>query len=315
MGYAGHSHHGADGALPGFEDAAEQAHPEPLRHYPLRDDALTTLAAQVLTIGRRTLLALSDGFFNLESVPAFLGSPGRPRAFFEDQAADGVHPPRMPVGAFVWPGEHNVLIDAGFGPRIAGAGAMVGGQLPRQLRRFGLGFDDIDVIALSHLHPDHTGWLADAEGNPRFAHAQVHLGAADWDHFVLSRQPGRGPDPAVRHALLTMADTGQVNLLEGDATVAPGVRRLHAPGHTPGHSLYVVEDSGDRALMLGDALHCPQQLTDTDWAAANDVDPVAARATRERYLRDLDQAGELVLGCHFPGLRAGRVLGGAWQPA
>ena len=91
---------------------ADHAHPEPLRHFALRDDPLTTLAADVLTVGTRSLLALSDGFFSLENIPAFLGSPGRPHAFYDDQLAAGVAPPRMPVGAFVWPGEPNVLINA-----------------------------------------------------------------------------------------------------------------------------------------------------------------------------------------------------------
>jgi glyoxylase-like metal-dependent hydrolase (beta-lactamase superfamily II) len=308
----------ATSATAARDHAAEHTHPDPLRHYPLRDDPLTTLAAQRLTVGGRELLALSDGFFSIEAFPTFLGSPDRPRAFYEDMAAEGVTPPRMPVGAFVWPGERNVLIDAGFGPRVAGGGAMVGGQLPLQLRQFGFAFDDIDVIALSHLHGDHTGWLADAEGNALFPNAQIHLGARDWDHFVAPDAPDAPPaglDPAVRQALVTMADAGRVTLLDGDTTIAPGIRLLSGPGHTPGHSLYVVEDDGDRAIMFGDAIYCPQQLTDTDWAATSDVDPVAARATRERYLRELDEDGGLAIGCHFPGLRAGRVLNGRWQAA
>jgi glyoxylase-like metal-dependent hydrolase (beta-lactamase superfamily II) len=294
---------------------ADHAHPEPLRHFALRDDPLTTLAADVLTVGTRSLLALSDGFFSLENIPAFLGSPGRPHAFYDDQLAAGVTPPRMPVGAFVWPGEPNVLIDAGFGPRAGGDGSLVGGQLPSQLRRFGLGFDDIGVIAISHLHGDHTGWLADADGNPLFRHAQVYLGAKDWEYFVDSGGGPAGMDPYIRQALVTTAEAGRVTLLDGDAQVAVGVSRLSGPGHTPGHSLYLLEDEGERAILFGDAIYCPQQLTDTDWAATSDVDPAVARATRERYLRELEQDGGLAVGCHFPGLKAGRVLSGAWRPA
>jgi glyoxylase-like metal-dependent hydrolase (beta-lactamase superfamily II) len=314
MDDVGHPHDHTDAAS-SHDHGAEHAHPDPLRHHLLRDDPLTTLAAQRLTVGGRTLLALSDGFFSIESFPTFLGSPDRPRAFYEDMATQGVRPPRMPIGAFVWPGERNVLIDAGFGPRVGGSGAMVGGQLPRQLRRFGFGFDDIHVIAISHLHPDHTGWLADSEGNPLFTNAHLHLGARDWNHFVASGRPGLGLDPNVRQALITMADAGRVTLQDTDATIAPGIRLLRGPGHTPGHSLYVVEDGGDRAIMFGDAIYCPQQLTETDWAATSDVDPVAARATRERYVRELEQGGGLAVGCHFPGLRAGRILSGAWRPA
>jgi glyoxylase-like metal-dependent hydrolase (beta-lactamase superfamily II) len=90
--------------------------------------------------------------------------------------------------------------------------------------------------------------------------------------------------------------------------VAPGITRLDAAGHTPGHSVFVISDGPDRALLLGDALYCPAQLTQTDWAALTDVDPSLARATRRRLAGDLAERGGVAVGCHFPGLQAGRVL-------
>jgi glyoxylase-like metal-dependent hydrolase (beta-lactamase superfamily II) len=280
---------------------------------PFGDDLTTTLAAEVLTVGDRSLLALSDGFFNLEKFPDFLGTPHRPHALYDDQLAAGVVPPRLPVGAFLWPGEPNVLIDAGYGPRAGGGGALVGGQLPQQMRQFGFNFDDIGVLAISHLHGDHAGWLADASGRPMFPNAQVHLGAKDWHYFVESDDSRM--EQHLRHALVSLAEAGRVTLMDLDDPIAPGVRRLSAPGHTPGHSVYLVEDAHDRAIIFGDAIYCPQQLTDVDWAATSDVDPVLARSTREHLLRELDQNGGLGIGCHFPGLRGGRVLSGMWQPA
>jgi glyoxylase-like metal-dependent hydrolase (beta-lactamase superfamily II) len=130
---------------------------------------------------------------------------------------------------------------------------------------------------------------------------------------------GERPEPAlpphIETVLKALAERDRVRLLDDDRQIAPGLTRLAAPGHTPGHSLYAVHDRGDRALLFGDAMYCPQQLTNSDWAAASDVDPRLARRTRERYLRDLETSGGLGLGCHFPELRAGRVLAGAWQAA
>jgi glyoxylase-like metal-dependent hydrolase (beta-lactamase superfamily II) len=122
-------------------------------------------------------------------------------------------------------------------------------------------------------------------------------------------------DPAVRQALLTLADRDQVILLEDDRQIIPGLTRLAAPGHTPGHSLFVVHDGAERALLLGDAMACPAQMTATDWSLASDVDPRVAQATRERFLGEMEVNGGVSVGCHFPELRAGRILAGEWVQA
>jgi glyoxylase-like metal-dependent hydrolase (beta-lactamase superfamily II) len=287
-------------------------HVGPLATYASTSDPQSALAAEQLRIGDRTLLALSDGFFDVELVPQFLGSPSSPHAYVDSRHAAGHSRGPLPVGAFVWTGEQTVLIDAGFGPRDgSGRGILVGGALPAQLRRHGLSFDDIDIVALSHLHADHTGWLADDDGRPLFRRATVQVERGDWDHFM---SPGSQSHlhPGVHAGLTALAERGRVELLDGDCPVVPGLDRLAAPGHTPGHSVYVVHDRGDRALLFGDGMYCPEQLTEVDWAATSDVDPVLAGKTRRALLRDIETNGGYGLGCHFPGLRAGRVISGAW---
>jgi glyoxylase-like metal-dependent hydrolase (beta-lactamase superfamily II) len=286
--------------------------PDPLLSHRLGEDPLTTRATQVLPVGGRALLALSDGFFTIDGMPAFLGSPADPHGLHDQLAAAGMTPPRMPVGAFLWPGEQNVLVDAGFGPRSGGGGLIVGGELPRNMAKHGLGFADIDVVALSHLHPDHTGWVAHPDGSPVFPRARLVIGRRDWDYFVDGDEADMQIEDHLRCALNDLAERSQVDLIDGEVQLAPGLTRLDGSGHTPGHSLYLVENGGERALLFGDAMYCPQQLTEVDWEASSDVDPAAAKRTRERYLRELDDEGGWALGCHFPGLRAGRVLNGTW---
>ena len=69
---------------------------------------------------------------------------------------------------------------------------------------------------------------------------------------------------------------------------------------------------GDRVvaavLVLGDAMYCPQQLSELEWGAVSDVDPALARKTRERYERDLELHGGGAVGCHFPELKVARAL-------
>ena len=55
--------------------------------------------------------------------------------------------------------------------------------------------------------------------------------------------------PWVREALLALPDKGRVTLLEGEQTIVRGVTALPAPGHTPGHTVYIVASGGDRAVV------------------------------------------------------------------
>jgi glyoxylase-like metal-dependent hydrolase (beta-lactamase superfamily II) len=280
----------------------------PIDSSPLRDDPVSAGARREIRVGELTLIAVSDGYFRTPRT--FLGSPAHPTAGYDALAVEQGAEVRMPIGCFVVPGERTALIDLGLGPvDRTGRDVLVGGRLLDHLTSLGTRPADIDVITLSHLHADHIGWLADADGEPVFPNATVHLARADWDHFVAGgAHPA--PEPHLLHALRELADRDRVVLLDDETDIVPGVRSLPAPGHTPGHSLHVVHDRGERVLLFGDAMYCPHQMSATDWAAASDVDPVLAARTLRRYVRDLEENGGAALGCHFPELVEARAFVG-----
>jgi glyoxylase-like metal-dependent hydrolase (beta-lactamase superfamily II) len=241
-----------------------------------------------------------------------LGTPQHPTAGYDElRRAAGGGEVRLPIGCFLVPGSSTVLVDAGVGPvDYNGMGLIIGGNLLPQLAALGIAPHQVDVLALSHLHPDHAGWVAGADGEPTFPNAQVCFGAGDWEFFVDGDGGVMGLAPHLRACLLALAERGRITLLDDDRQIAPGVTRLAAPGHTPGHSLFAIHDRGERALLLGDAVYCPQQMSNSDWLALSDVDAALAARTRELYLRDLETHGGVGLGCHFPGLRQARMIGG-----
>lgn len=218
----------------------------------------------------------------------------------------------VPVGGFlVRIGDRLVLLDAGVGDLHNEM--FEGGRFLDSLRGLGVAPTDIDIVIVSHLHSDHMGWLATSEGST-FPNATIHVGSADWEHFV---EQGHGGERRV--GLLRKVEA-QVSLIEADeATIAPGVTARHTPGHTPGHTSTVLSSGDERLIVLGDALHCPAQLTEPEWQFVFDVDPVLAARTREGLLREAEDDGTALLPCHFPGMQAARLLPGEgtrrWQLA
>jgi glyoxylase-like metal-dependent hydrolase (beta-lactamase superfamily II) len=253
-------------------------------------------------VGDRRVLGVADGVFTMTE--GFMNVPGFHRQF-EDERGNA----ELPVGSFVVPGETTVLIDAGVGPfSIAG---LSGGALLDELTAVGVQPADVDVIAVSHLHLDHDGWIATKNGGVTFPNAVIHLGKADYEFFVLV---GSEQFPMARHkkaALRELFDAGRVVLVDDATEFVPGIVALPTPGHTPGHLAFAIRDRGERLLVLGDAMYCPAQLTDADLTAMHDIDPVLARRSRELIQREVEAHATQAVGCHFPGLQAARVVGGA----
>jgi glyoxylase-like metal-dependent hydrolase (beta-lactamase superfamily II) len=255
-------------------------------------------------VGNVPVLALDDGEFRM---PAdFLTDPAPHR---ELAGPDGVV--RLPIGSFLIPGDEPVLVDLGFGPRADQL--LTGGRLLGELARAGYEPADIRTIALTHPHPDHVGWLATAAGELVFPKARVLLAEADWRHFVETRTGAL--EDHLQQAFLCLQDSDRLVLLHAEHQISRSITALPAPGHTPGHTVFVIHDSGERALLLGDAVHCPQQLTHADWGAVGDVDPHLAARTREWLYRDLEAHDGAAIGCHFPGLSGWRLLSGTLAAA
>jgi glyoxylase-like metal-dependent hydrolase (beta-lactamase superfamily II) len=270
-------------------------------------DPVSTEAVNEISVGDRTLFGVSDGF--LIMTERFLGTAEHPTAAY-DALSKVYGKPRLPLGCFFLPGEQNVLIDTGLGPvKVEGRATLVGGNLLPALARMGVRPEDIDILALSHLHGDHSGTIGRLQsGEPVFPNARTFVGAGDWEYFVEREDAAMPIAEHTAAALRELEERGQVTVLDADTDIAPGVRRLSAPGHTPGHSIYVIHDHGERVLILGDAMYCPQQLSELEWGAVSDVDPALARKTRERFERDLELHGGGAVGCHFPELKVARAL-------
>jgi glyoxylase-like metal-dependent hydrolase (beta-lactamase superfamily II) len=206
----------------------------------------------------------------------------------------------MTFGGFlVRTGERIVLVDAGIG--TIDDEKWHGGGLPESLRQQGVELSDVTDVVFTHLHFDHVGW-ATQRGRIMFPNATYRVHQADWDHFVTA------PD-AVAGAVRKISPIApQLETFTAETELAPGLVARPAPGHTPGSTVYVVADGGERALLLGDVVHAVAELTDPEWHGLYDVDPVAARKVRDQIAQEAAEAGDVIAAAHFPGLRFGRLV-------
>jgi glyoxylase-like metal-dependent hydrolase (beta-lactamase superfamily II) len=186
------------------------------------------------------------------------------------------------------------------------------GRLPASLAAIGVAPEEVTDLVLSHLHFDHIGWAA-TDGAPCFPNATVRCAQADLDYFL----PGSEQEvmtqlvyqaPAAPERLAPILD--RIEPWHGDENLAPGVDVRLAPGHTPGSSVVVLSSGVERAMLLGDMIHCPLELQDDEFDMIVDVDQEAANRVREAYARELEGSGIRVAAAHVPGLEFGRLLPG-----
>ncbi|MFF0532895.1 MBL fold metallo-hydrolase [Nocardia amikacinitolerans] len=210
-----------------------------------------------------------------------------------------------------------MLIDAGFGPLAVptAVGLLRGGQLLDSFAAAGKNPADVELIAITHLHMDHIGWLwahpPDHTRSP-FADTPVVVGHAEWEHPELAAADGT---PA--EVLDIFAH--QVRTIGSGEEVFPGVTTMATPGHSLGHTSYLIESSGRRLIAFGDALTTPAQITHPHLTTVADDEPALARATAMRLLDELTRPDTLGFGVHFADLQLGRITTNSdgqrtWQP-
>lgn len=274
-----------------------------------------------LAIGTTTITYLPDGegWMNAARIfPASQPDGWAAHATFLD--GDGRFP--VSIGSFlIRAGEWVVLVDLGLGEvdyEVPGVASFKGGRLLESLAGEGLTPADVDTVVFTHLHHDHVGWTSDvapaphfpegrAVGGLAFAEARFLVAEAEWRYWA---DKGEFPGPDAR-AVQAPLD-GRIGFVADGEEIAPGVRVLATPGHTPGHSSLVVTDPAGvdpwRLVVLGDVMHCQVQVVESGWPFVFDVDADQALRTRERLLKELEDPDTLLAGGHFADNVFGRVL-------
>jgi glyoxylase-like metal-dependent hydrolase (beta-lactamase superfamily II) len=254
-------------------------------------------------IGDIVVTAISDGHVSASFEMLRDITPPQAEAILRD--AFRPSPPQISVNCFLIHSAGRVaLVDTGCGTSM---GPQLG-LLPKHLAVAGVAFTEIDTILLTHMHPDHSNGLTSDNGKAHFPQAELVVSETDVRHWhddsamAIANQRHRerffmGAREQIKPYLQQRRDAA--------GEVFPGVTALPLPGHTPGHTGYMISSGNDSLLIWGDIVHVPDiQVRRPEVHVEPDSNHEQAVATRRRILEMVARDRLLVAGMHmhFPGL-------------
>lgn len=224
-------------------------------------------------------------------------------------------------GFLINTGSKLVLVDAGaaglFGPTL--------GRLVANLKAAGYQPEQVDMVLITHMHPDHVGGLV-ADGKLAFPNATVHTDKAEAYYWLSAANLDKAPADAkglfqgAQASLGPVIAAGKFKPFDAETAFAPGISSQATHGHTAGHSIYIVESEGQKLVLWGDLMHVAAvQFAYPQVTIKFDTDSKAAAQQRKKAYAEAARQGYWVGAAHlsFPGI--GRVRtegkGYAWVPA
>ncbi|MCH7606131.1 MAG: MBL fold metallo-hydrolase [Chloroflexi bacterium] len=219
---------------------------------------------------------------------------------------------RLEIGCYLVRSQgQTILIDTGYGPGPIDYIGGLRGELMADLARKKVDPRDVNTVFLSHLHLDHVGWnTVDSGGKyvPTFPNARYLAHQADLDHFRKPEVQAASRYPYIAQCIEPLVDLGIFDTCSGDTDLTSELRALHTPGHTPGHMSVLVSSQGEKAMIQGDVLIHPAQVTEEGWTPLFDGDSDASVATRRKLLDQMEADGTTVVSCHFPAPGFGKIV-------
>jgi glyoxylase-like metal-dependent hydrolase (beta-lactamase superfamily II) len=256
-------------------------------------------------LGKFTITALSDGTVpqDLDKVLTNTNSTEIAQLLHSSFLTN---PVEASINAFlIDTGDKQVLVDTGVG-QLFGAG--LGGKLQMSLKAAGYTPNEIDTILLTHIHSDHSGGLVE-NGRLMFSTATVYVGKPDVDFWLDPANAANAErlhldrryfDEAVK-TVKPYLDAGKLKSFSGETTILPGIAARPTPGHTPGHTLYVVESGGESIEFWGDIIHFASiQFPNPKITVVYDVNANAAAEQRAKQFARAEKSRRLVATAHLP---------------
>ena len=259
-------------------------------------------------VGDYECTSINDGARTIPMPDKFVTNVSKEQAL---AAADAAY---MPKGMVTVPfnpqlvntGKKLILIDSGNGIANFAASKGAVGRTLQNLAAAGVDPKSIDVVLLSHLHPDHTNGIRAADGSMAFPNAEIMVPAVDWAFWTSEENSSKAQSNAMmKNYFANVKKTfagieSKVTKYEWGKEVQPGITSISTPGHTPGHTSFAIASGNSKILIQSDVCIIPEFfLRNPDWHVAFDFDGDLAQQTRHKFY-DMASAEKMtVVGFHF----------------
>jgi glyoxylase-like metal-dependent hydrolase (beta-lactamase superfamily II) len=205
-------------------------------------------------------------------------------------------------------GRHLVLFDTGLGPSKMMGGKT--GRLLAMMKAASIHPNDIDAVVLTHAHPDHCWGLMTENGEKNFPAAQIFLAQAEFDFWT---DESNGANDMLKTFIAgtrkqLLPNRERLAFVKDGQEILPGIQAVATPGHTAGHTSYMISSEGKTIFNLGDVVHhsvLSMQRPRAEFAF--DADGKQGAQTRLRMLDMLAAQKTAILAFHFPWPGVGHV--------
>lgn len=253
--------------------------------------------ARSFQLGDFTVTTLLDGSLPRDGAQEIFGGGASDEEFAKVSADNFISPDIAQfffTPTLVNTGSELILFDTGLGQ----------GGIQKALADAGVGPEAINVVVLTHMHPDHIGGMTTNDA-ATFPNARYVTAAAEYD-FWSAQEAGNRVGDLVAAKVTPMAE--KMSFIEDGGEVASGVTAMAAFGHTPGHMVYHLESNGQRLILTADlANHYVWSFAHPEWEVRFDMDKAAATASRRNVLGLLAADKVPMIGYHMPFPAAGYV--------
>ncbi len=274
-------------------------------------------------LGDFEITTLYDGAVKIPKVHPIFGKNQKIEDVKAHLVENHLPPDKMAISftpVIVNTGKELVMFDSGYGEERRDKGA---GKTTAALAAAGYKPDQIDVVIITHCHPDHVSGLME-NGKAVYPNARYVSGDVEYnfwskkDHLESSDKNMVRRATAVHNNLVPLAEKATFIKTGGD--VVPGITSVESSGHTPGHLCYHIESAGKRFLIFGDVTnHYVASLEKPDWHCAFDMDADKAVESRKKILDMVATDKIPCAGYHMPFPAVGHVAkkgsGYVWIPA